>query len=61
MLYFFIRGHSAGEIAILLVKSKRTIESQIISIKNKFHCDSKSELVKKSFSLGFHLIKPECL
>lgn len=61
VLYFLIRGHSANEIGNILCKSKRTIETQIISIKMKFQCNTKSELVKKAFAVGFHLVKPLCL
>jgi DNA-binding CsgD family transcriptional regulator len=43
-LQLFLAGLSAKEISIYLNRSARTIESHLLSIKNKFCCHKKSEI-----------------
>lgn len=40
-------GYSANKISEKLYRSKRTIETHIDNLKNKFNCDSKHELLSK--------------
>ncbi len=46
ILYYFIRGASARNIAEILYRSRRTIETHIDSIKNKLGIYKKSELIE---------------
>ncbi|MFA6060557.1 MAG: helix-turn-helix transcriptional regulator [Taibaiella sp.] len=56
-LFFLLHGYTTKMIANLLGLSSRTIETYIENIKNKFGCNSKSELIELSIELGiFHFI-----
>lgn len=48
-----LRGHSAESTAKELNLSKRTIEFYLVKIKEKLNCKNKSEIISKSFELGF--------
>jgi len=50
-LCFMLKGHSASQIANNLCLSSRTIEHYMISIKNKYGCTSKAELLEKALAL----------
>lgn len=52
VLFFILRGKSAKEVGSKLFLSKRTIESHINSLKIKFNCNSKSELIGKAIDSG---------
>lgn len=52
-LFFLIRGKSASNIAVTLKISKRTVESYIENIKNKFGCLSKNEVIEKAIDNHF--------
>lgn len=61
MLFFLLRGKSAKEIADNLHLSARTVEDHITSLKDKFGCYTKSELIDRAFQLGFGLTIPVSL
>lgn len=44
-----VRGKTAKEIALLMHRSRRTVEHHIANIKQKSQCHSKSELIDKYF------------
>jgi DNA-binding CsgD family transcriptional regulator len=48
-LFQVVKGKSAREIGLILHRSYRTIEDRIDSVKNKFNCRTKSELLEKLF------------
>jgi DNA-binding CsgD family transcriptional regulator len=60
-LFYLIRGKILPDIAIILGLSKRTVESYVVSIKNKFHCNSKSELVEAAIENNFINFIPNSL
>lgn len=57
-LFFILRGKSAKQIGEYIRLSKRTVESYIENVKNKFGCHNKSELILKAFSMGYMNIIP---
>ncbi len=61
VLFYFLRGKSAREIANIIVRSEKTINMHIESIKNKFSVASKSALIEKAIFEGFANIIPESL
>lgn len=60
-LYYVINGYSSSTIGLKLGLSKRTIESYIDHLKDKFHCDSKQELIEMAISRGYLEIIPKSL
>ncbi len=52
-LFYLIRGKTAKEIAIILFISKRTVEKHLESIRIKFNCESKSQVISKAIEMGF--------
>ncbi len=60
-LFYLIRGKIVPDIAIILGLSKRTVESYVVSIKNKFHCNSKSELIEAAIENNFINFIPHSL
>ena len=51
-LYLVMRGYTAKDIAHRLGLSTRTVEMHIDTLKNKFYCRTKSQLINKVFSLS---------
>lgn len=47
-LFLLIRGKSIKQIGKILNKSKTTIEFHVEAIKNKFNCQSKTEVIEKA-------------
>jgi DNA-binding CsgD family transcriptional regulator/PAS domain-containing protein len=60
-LFYFLRGKSAQDIALILHRSKRTIEMHLMSIKQKFNVSNKSELIEKAIFEGFMNHIPETI
>lgn len=60
-VFLLVRGKSAREIGVLLSLSKRTVESYIENIKNKMHCQNKSEVLVKAVLNGYHTHIPSSL
>lgn len=52
-LYFLVKGMTAKQIADEMGLSKRTVESYTVTLKEKFQCLSKPELIKKAWELDF--------
>jgi len=50
-LFYLVRGKTASEIAQILFRSKRTIESHIDTLKLKLQCETRSEIISKIFDL----------
>jgi len=61
ILFYFIRGKTAQEIADIFCRAKRTIDMQIESIKNKFTVSNKSSLIEKAIFEGYMNTIPESL
>lgn len=59
ILFLLIRGKSIIQIGKILKKSPRTIENHIDALKNKFVCDTKSELIEKAIDLGYLYFLPK--
>jgi DNA-binding CsgD family transcriptional regulator len=57
-LFFILRGKSAKQIGEYIRLSKRTVESYIENVKNKFGCHSKSELIIKALRMEYMSIIP---
>lgn len=60
-LFFFLRGKTANEIAIILHRSLRTIQTHLENLKSKMHCDTKSQLFEYAIEKGYLYIAPELL
>ena len=60
-LYYFLRGKTAKETAVILRLSKRTVEFYLENLKNQFSCQTKAELIDKAISHGFMNVLPNCL
>jgi len=60
-LFFLMRGKSAKETAIILNISPRTVEKHIESIKYKFNCRTKLELIAYAIENNYLNIIPESL
>jgi len=52
-LFYLIRGKTAKEIGLILGISKRTAEKHLESIRAKFNCESKSQVISKAIEMGF--------
>jgi DNA-binding CsgD family transcriptional regulator len=61
ILFFLLRGKSASQIADALFLSKRTVENHLANMKQKLHCQKKSDLVEYGINKGFMSIIPESL
>jgi DNA-binding CsgD family transcriptional regulator len=57
-LYFILNGYSSAEIALITNLSKRTVESYVEHLKDKFHCTSKRELIEHAIARGYLDIIP---
>lgn len=57
-LFFLLRGKTAKQIAENLRLSKRTVESYIEQIKNKFGCQNKAELLCHAVMAGYLNVIP---
>jgi DNA-binding CsgD family transcriptional regulator len=53
LLKLFLTGYTMRQAAEEINLSRRTVEDYLERIKNKLHCDSKSELITKSIELGW--------
>lgn len=51
-LILVLKGKSATSISKILCKSKRTIENQLASIKDKLNCKNKEDLIEKCIECG---------
>jgi DNA-binding CsgD family transcriptional regulator len=60
-LFLLLRGQTAQQTANVLQLSRRTIESYLNNMKNKFGCFNKSELLVKAMSLGYQKHLPKSL
>lgn len=61
-LFFLLRGKTARQIAQLLTLSKRTVESYVEQIRNKFGCQNKAELFNLAIRSGYlNVIPPRLL
>ena len=49
VLYYFLKGYSAKEIAKIISLSNRTVEDYLAKIKGKYGCSTKHELRQKIF------------
>jgi DNA-binding CsgD family transcriptional regulator len=61
LIFYFMRGFSNKEIGVLMKLSPRTIESYLESIKNKYHCATRKELLLKCMHNGFTYIIPQTI
>jgi DNA-binding NarL/FixJ family response regulator len=61
LIFYFMRGFSNKEIGILMKLSPRTIESYLESIKNKYHCTTRTDLLLKCMHNGFTYIIPQTI
>ena len=57
-LYWTLRGYSAAQIAAQMFISVRTVESHLVSIKNKYGCATKQELHDTCYAQGLVQILP---
>lgn len=53
VLFFFIRGQSARNIANIFGISVRTVETHIVTLRRKFACFKRANLVEKAIYLGY--------
>lgn len=60
-LFYLLRGKSVPQIATILHRSKRTIETHIENIKQKTGCSNKSELIEASIQMGIHNYIPRSI
>ncbi len=58
VLFYFLRGKSAREIANIICRSEKTINFHLETIKYKFNVNSKSALIEKAIYNGFMNIIP---
>lgn len=61
VLFYFIRGKTAQDIANILNRSKRTIEMHLESIKEKFQVQNKAALIEKAILEGFMNVIPQAI
>ncbi|KTD59052.1 helix-turn-helix transcriptional regulator [Legionella shakespearei] len=60
-LYYLLRGYTYPQIASTLCVANRTVETHVDTLKNKFYCDTKQQLIEKAISKGFLSIIPESI
>ncbi len=61
VLFYFIRGKTAQDIANIMCRAKRTIDVHIESIKFKFSVENKSHLIEKAMIEGYMTMIPQHL
>ena len=61
LIFYLLRGFNNKEIANFMALSSRTIESYLESIKSKFNCFSRKELLLKCLQQGFSYVIPQTL
>ncbi len=61
ILFWFMHGKNAREIAHILNRNKCTVESHISNIKDKIECSKKSEVFDRAMELGWYNIIPSHL
>ncbi len=61
LLYYYLRGRTAKEIACVLDLSKRTIDAYIETIKSKLHCRTRSHIVDLVIENGMFDFLPKKL
>ena len=61
LIFYFMRGFNNKEIATLMELSPRTIESYLESIKNKFKCHTRNDLLLTCMHYGFSYIIPQSI
>jgi PAS domain S-box-containing protein len=59
VLFYFLRGKTAREIADIIFRSEKTIHFHLEAIKSKFGVASKSDLIEKAIHDGFMNIIPD--
>lgn len=52
-LYYLLRGYTLEKIATTLVRSQYTIKDRVETLKARFACQTKPELIKKAIELGY--------
>jgi DNA-binding NarL/FixJ family response regulator len=52
-LFLIIHGKSIKEIGLALGISPRTVEVHVADIKSKLNCNTRSQIIEKSISMGF--------
>lgn len=58
-LFLLLRGKTTKQIASILGRSARTIDSHLDVLKNKMNCRYKSELIEKSIDAGLFYFLPK--
>ncbi|ABS77083.1 helix-turn-helix transcriptional regulator [Coxiella burnetii] len=61
VLFYLLRCYTSKEIATLLSRSFRTIEDHVENLKNKFNCNTKTQLIEYGITKGLLNIIPQCL
>lgn len=57
-LFYLLRGKTCKEIGKILMLSPRTVEKYVESIKEKFECSTKSQLIEKAIDMGYFYSLP---
>jgi DNA-binding CsgD family transcriptional regulator len=60
LLMHIIDDKTAKEISKIYGVSHRTVEGNILRLKNRFHCQSRHELIEKLIRLGFGVYDKSC-
>ncbi len=60
-MFYILRGRSYKRIARILNISHRTVEEYVSTIKLKFECNTKDELIEKAYELDLTRFVPESL
>ncbi len=61
LIFYFMRGFTNKEIGLFMNLSPRTVESYLETIKSKFKCSTKNELLLHCLHNGFSYIIPQTL
>jgi DNA-binding CsgD family transcriptional regulator len=61
LTFYLIRGFTTKDISAFMDLSPRTVESYLETIKNKFNCNSKNELLLFCMHNGFSYIIPQSI
>jgi len=56
-LSYLAKGNSSKQIGKILELSPRTVQSYLDKIKNKFNCNTRSELIQKAIEYNFLTIE----
>lgn len=59
LIFFLLRGFTIKQIALLMQLSPRTVESYVDTIKAKFNCKTKNDLIVHCLQNGYSNIIPE--